>query len=61
MWSRALLVLDANIGWLSDESWVMAQIHPREYSALVLKNLEEIDQRRYGSTLLVFYEPKENP
>ena len=61
MWSRALLVLDAKIGWLSDESWVMAQIHPREYSALVLKNLEEIDQRRYGSTLLVFYEPKENP
>ena len=61
MWAQALTALDANPGWLSDESWVMAQIHPREYSALVLKNLEEIDQRRYGSTLLVFYEPKENP
>lgn len=59
MWSRALLALDANISWLSDESWVMAQIHPREYTALILQNLEEIDQRKYGSTLLVFYEPKE--
>jgi 16S rRNA (guanine(966)-N(2))-methyltransferase RsmD len=59
MWSKAVLTLDNNPGWLSDEgAWVIVQIHPREYQELVLKNLEEFDQRKYGSTLLVFYEKK---
>jgi 16S rRNA (guanine966-N2)-methyltransferase len=56
LWSRALLALDANPGWLSEGAWVIAQIHPREYQSVELKNLEEFDQRKYGSTLLVFYE-----
>jgi 16S rRNA G966 N2-methylase RsmD len=60
MWSKALLALDANIGWLSDESWVVVQIHPREMEELELRNLEKFDERKYGSTLLVFYERKEN-
>ena len=60
MWSKALLALDANPGWLSDESWVVVQIHPREMEELELRNLEKFDERKYGSTLLVFYEPKEN-
>ncbi len=59
MWSKAILALDNNPGWLSDEgAWVIVQIHPREYQELVLKNLEEFDRRKYGSTLLVFYEKK---
>ncbi len=59
MWSKALLALDANPGWLSDEgAWVIVQIHPREYKQLELKVLEEFEQRKYGSTLLVFYEKK---
>ncbi len=56
MWSKALLALDDNPGWLSEGAWVIVQIHPREYGALELINLEEFDQRKYGSTLLVFYE-----
>jgi 16S rRNA (guanine966-N2)-methyltransferase len=60
MWSKALLALDANPGWLSDESWVVVQIHPRELEGLELGNLEKFDERKYGSTLLVFYERKEN-
>jgi len=60
MWSRALLALDENPGWLNDEgAWVIVQIHPREYQALDLKNLEQFDERKYGSTLLVFYEKKD--
>ena len=55
MWSRALLALDANPGWLSEGAWVIVQIHPREYQSVELKNLEEFDQRKYGSTLLMFY------
>lgn len=56
MWSQALAGLDANPGWLSEESWVIVQIHPREYHPNVYTNFTEFDQRKYGSTLLVFYE-----
>jgi 16S rRNA (guanine(966)-N(2))-methyltransferase RsmD len=56
MWKRALLTLDEHPGWMSDDAWVIAQIHPLEYEALVLKSLVEFNQRRYGSTLLAFYE-----
>jgi 16S rRNA (guanine(966)-N(2))-methyltransferase RsmD len=60
MWAKALELTDDNIGWLSEDGWVIAQIHPKEYQPLALQNLEEFDQRRYGTTLLVFYERKEN-
>jgi len=56
MWSRALRLVDANPGWLSDDAWVIAQIDPREYQELTLEHLEKFDERKYGSTLLVFYE-----
>jgi 16S rRNA (guanine(966)-N(2))-methyltransferase RsmD len=59
MWSKALLVLDGNPGWLNDDgAWVIVQIHPREYRKLELQTLEEFELRKYGSTLLVFYEKK---
>jgi hypothetical protein len=32
------------------------QIDPRERQAVELTALQETDQRRYGSTLLLFYE-----
>ncbi len=56
LWSQALLSLDEHMGWLADDGWVIAQIAPKEYKALELKNLHEFDQRKYGSTLLVFYD-----
>ena len=56
MWSQALAALDENPGWLSDDFEVIAQIDPKEYKPLGLVNLAEFEQRRYGSTLLVFYE-----
>jgi 16S rRNA (guanine(966)-N(2))-methyltransferase RsmD len=58
MWSKALALLDANPSWMSAETEVIAQIHPREYLELELKNLVEFEQRKYGSTLLVFYRMK---
>lgn len=58
MWLRTLELTDDNMGWLSADSWIIVQIDPREYSALALENLEEFEQRRYGSTLLVFFERK---
>jgi 16S rRNA (guanine966-N2)-methyltransferase len=58
MWSRSLALLDVNSGWLSNEAEVIVQIHPREFENLKLNNLVELEHRKYGSTLLVFYERK---
>lgn len=41
---------------------VIVQIHPRERSdldALTLRRLHTVDERRYGSTLLIFYEHRD--
>jgi 16S rRNA (guanine(966)-N(2))-methyltransferase RsmD len=59
MWSRALLGVDENPGWLTKTGWAIAQIAPKEYQALELIHLEEVEQRKYGSTVLVFYGLKE--
>jgi len=57
LWADALHALDARPAWLRDEnSLVVVQIHPREYQNLPLRNLVEYDRRKYGSTLLCFYE-----
>ena len=56
MWSKALNLLDTNLEWLSDDGWVIVQIDPAEYENVELQNLEEFEQRKYGRTLLVFYE-----
>ena len=56
MWSEALKLIDDNMGWLTDDGTVIVQIDPREYEEVELKNLVEGEQRKYGSTLLVFYD-----
>lgn len=58
MWMKALELLDENIGWLSDDGWAIAQIDPKEHRELALENLEEFDRRKYGTTLLAFYQRK---
>jgi len=59
MWSQILLKLDKNMEWLAEDGWVIVQIDPKEYKQLNLENLDEFEQRRYGTTLLVFYERKQ--
>ena len=59
MWAKALELLDENVEWLSDDGWAIAQIDPREYKELTFENLEEFDNRKYGTTLLVFYQRKQ--
>lgn len=56
MWQQAIQDLDQNPNWLTSGAWVIVQIAPREYEKLELVNLTEFDERKYGSTLLVFYE-----
>lgn len=56
LWEKALQGIDNNPALLVDDGWVIAQIHPKEYKKLELKYLSEFDERKYGNTLLVFYE-----
>ncbi|HTI14026.1 MAG TPA: 16S rRNA (guanine(966)-N(2))-methyltransferase RsmD [Dictyobacter sp.] len=58
MAAKALALLDTST-LLADESQVIVQIHPKErpgVAAVLCKNLELVDERRYGSTLLMFYQ-----
>ena len=57
LWLRALEVLNEHPGWLSVESWLIVQIDPLEYQPTRFPAFTEFEQRKYGSTLLVFYEP----
>jgi 16S rRNA (guanine(966)-N(2))-methyltransferase RsmD len=56
MWVRALQALDASPGWAKEDTWVIVQIDPVEYAEQTLLHLVEFEQRKYGNTLLVFYE-----
>jgi 16S rRNA (guanine966-N2)-methyltransferase len=58
MWKKALHLLDENPAWMHEDTWVIVQIHPVEYEQQDLQTLVEFDQRKYGSTILVFYEVK---
>ena len=55
-WLKALQCVDSNPGWLYDQGLAIIQIHPREYNKPTLITMREIEQRKYGSTLLVFFE-----
>ena len=55
LWAKTLQMLDERRGWLEEDGWAIAQIHPREYGDLPLRNLLLFDQRRYGGVMLCFY------
>jgi 16S rRNA (guanine(966)-N(2))-methyltransferase RsmD len=58
MWLNALKLIDENINWLTDDGSVIVQIDPSEYQEVRFQNLVEGEQRKYGSTLLIFYDRK---
>jgi 16S rRNA G966 N2-methylase RsmD len=53
---KALTLIDAQPDWLNPDGWAIVQIDPVEYRDLELANLMLMDQRKYGSTLVCFYE-----
>jgi 16S rRNA (guanine966-N2)-methyltransferase len=55
LWARALLALDERT-LVSTNGVVVAQIFPKEYKLLSLRRHVLVDQRKYGSTMLCFYE-----
>ena len=60
MWVNAIQHIDQQLNpWLLPDGAVIVQIHPVEYQDLELQNLVLYDKRKYGSTLLCFYERTE--
>lgn len=57
LWAKAVRLLDG-VDILAERGEVIVQIYPKEYEDLDLERLTPYDQRKYGSTLVVFYEHK---
>jgi 16S rRNA (guanine966-N2)-methyltransferase len=56
LWIETMQALEARPAWVNPDGLVVAQIDPLEYKELPLQHLNLIDRRRYGNTLLCFYE-----
>jgi 16S rRNA G966 N2-methylase RsmD len=59
LWADTLATLDQS-DLVADAGIVVAQIHPKEYKELALTQLQLFDQRKYGSTMLCFYQKRSN-
>lgn len=58
LWEKAILLVDQHPQFLSEDGWVIVQIHPVEKKEISLVNLEMFDSRTYGSTLLLFFQKR---
>jgi 16S rRNA (guanine(966)-N(2))-methyltransferase RsmD len=56
LWLETLTLLDNNIEHLCLDGWAIVQIDPQERQPVDLRNLQPIDERKYGNTLLWFFE-----
>ncbi|MCP5099379.1 MAG: 16S rRNA (guanine(966)-N(2))-methyltransferase RsmD [Chloroflexi bacterium] len=59
LWVKVMDVLDKRpFDFLTPEGQIVVQIDPKEYIELNLENLTLYHQRKYGNTMLCFYEPQ---
>lgn len=56
MWRDALRALDNNPEWLAPDTIIIVQIDPKEHESVLYNHMRDYDQRRYGNTLLWFFE-----
>jgi 16S rRNA (guanine966-N2)-methyltransferase len=56
LWSVTLRLLDQNIENLQPDGTAIVQIDPQERQDIILTTLVPVDERRYGNTLLLFFE-----
>jgi 16S rRNA (guanine(966)-N(2))-methyltransferase RsmD len=62
LWLKTLQLVDGALAqWLLPDGVVIVQIHPVEWAQIALQNLVLYDERKYGSTLLCFYEWANQP
>lgn len=57
LWVRALRAVEEHMDWLAEDGAVIVQIDPKEDEDVALAKLGEVDRRKYGNTLLLFFEP----
>ncbi len=55
-WVGVLKALDKSPELMEEYGWAIVQIHPKEWEDVHLENFREVDRRKYGSTLLIFFE-----
>ncbi len=56
LWAETLQALDERPGWVNPDGAAIVQIDPREFAELTLEHFVLGDQRKYGNTLICFYE-----
>lgn len=56
MWQKAMDLLDQQPAFLSPEGQIIVQINPVEWEERRYHAYSEFDRRKYGDTLLVFFE-----
>ena len=65
LWVQAMRLIVERPGLVRSEDdspgMVIVQIDPREYEALDLGDIREVRQKRYGNSLLLFYEVGRGP
>lgn len=65
LWQKALSTIDTRLDHLQPDGVVVVQIDPTEREEIVLETLCPYDERKYGNTLLWFFErpaaPDESP
>ncbi len=60
LWIETLKQIDAQPAWSPVGTSIIVQIDPEEEQPIELKRLEQFDQRRYGSTLLMFFSAQDD-
>jgi 16S rRNA (guanine966-N2)-methyltransferase len=55
IWIEAMRIIAERPHLLATGGSIIVQIDPKEYEALELLTLEEVQQRKYGNTVLVFF------
>ncbi len=56
MWLKTMRLLDEHPQWLSETGQIIVQINPLEWGEQTFTHFTVFDQRKYGDTLLLFFE-----
>jgi 16S rRNA (guanine(966)-N(2))-methyltransferase RsmD len=56
MWLEILRAFDKNPAWISPNTILIVQIDPKEQEKVLFKHLRDYDERKYGRSLLWFFE-----
>ena len=61
LWVDAMHYIAERPALLNAEKMIIVQVDPLEYEPLAMKEFVEIEKRKYGSTLLIFFtKPRQN-